>query len=99
MADVLIVRHLRALNPALATLYRERVGSYERVVQDIARRSLEWRDGPPYVLGLRPAAGTPVVGQLERRSAVLAAAARDAERLVEQTLPLGATTHRAAAGG
>jgi predicted patatin/cPLA2 family phospholipase len=86
IGDLLIVRHLRALNPALATLYRERVGWYERVVQDIGRRSVEWRGGPPYVLGLRPPAGTPVVSQLERRSAVLAPAARDAENLVEQAL-------------
>jgi predicted patatin/cPLA2 family phospholipase len=98
IADVLIVRHLRRLNPALATLYRERVGWYERVVGDIARRSLDWRDGPPWVLGLRPPEGTPVVGQLERRSEVLSAAARDAERLVEATLPVGAESRAAAAG-
>jgi predicted acylesterase/phospholipase RssA len=98
IADVLIMRHLRALNPALATLYRQRVGSYERVVEDIARRSLDGAGGPPHVLGLRPPAGTPVVGQLERRSAVLAGAARGAERLVEQTLPLGAEPRPAAAG-
>lgn len=98
IADVLIVRHLRALNPALATLYRKRVEWYERVVQDVARRSLDWGDGPPYVLGLRPPAGTPVVGQLERRSAVLSAAARDAERLVDEMLPLGAGNRAAAAG-
>jgi predicted patatin/cPLA2 family phospholipase len=98
LADLLIVRHLRALNPALATLYRKRVASYERVVQEIAQRSLDWRDGPPYVLGLRPPAGTPVVGQLERRSEVLSAAARDAEALVEAALALG-TGNRAAATG
>jgi predicted patatin/cPLA2 family phospholipase len=98
IADVLIVRHLRALNPALATLYRKRVEWYERVVQDVARRSLDWGGGPPYVLGLRPPAGAPVVGQLERRSAVLSAAARDAERLVDEMLPLGAGNRAAAAG-
>ena len=98
LADLLIVRHLRRLNPALATLYRERVGSYERVVQDIAKRSLDWGDGPPYVFGLRPPAGTPVVGQLERRSAILSAAARDAERLVDEALPLGAGNRVAAPG-
>jgi predicted acylesterase/phospholipase RssA len=98
LADVLIVRHLRALNPALAVLYRRRVEWYERVVQDIARRSRDRGDGPPWVLGLRPPAGTPVVGQLERRSAVLSAAARDAERLVDETLRLGAANRAAAAG-
>jgi hypothetical protein len=96
---MLIVRHLRALNPALATLYRERVGAYERVVHDIGRRSLDWGGGPPYVLGLRPPAGTPVVGQLERRSEVLSAAARDAEALVAAALPLGAEDRAASAGG
>jgi predicted patatin/cPLA2 family phospholipase len=98
IGDWLILRHLRGLNPALATLYRERVAWYERVVADIARRSLDGAGGPPYVLGLRPPAGTPVVGQLERRSAVLAAGARDAERLVEQSLPLSREVRPAAAG-
>jgi predicted patatin/cPLA2 family phospholipase len=98
IADLLIVRHLRRLNPALATLYRERVERYERVVEDIARRSLDGRGGPPHVLGLRPPAGTPLVGQLERRSMVLAAAARDAERIVERALPFGAEPRPAAAG-
>jgi predicted patatin/cPLA2 family phospholipase len=88
IGDVLIVRHLRRLNPALAMLYRERVDSYERVVQDIARRTLAGDAGAPYVLGLRPPTGTPVVGQLERRSEILAAAAAYGERLVERSLPL-----------
>jgi predicted patatin/cPLA2 family phospholipase len=86
LADRLIERHLRRLNPALVTLYRERVASYERVATDIARRSLRPDAAPPHVLGVRPPAGTPAVGQLERRSATLATAAADAERLVEQTL-------------
>ncbi len=88
VGDKLIERHLRGLNPELVTLYRERVSCYETVVADIARRSLDAGSGPPYVLGLRPPAGSPVVGQLERRSAILAAAARDAELLVERALQL-----------
>lgn len=86
IGDRLIGRHLRQLNPALVTLYRERIACYERVVADIAARSLDAATGPPYVLGVRPPAGTTVVGQLERRSAILASAAGDAERLVEQVL-------------
>jgi predicted patatin/cPLA2 family phospholipase len=86
IGDRLIERHLRQLNPALVTLYRERIACYERVVQDIARRSLDPAAGPPHVLGVRPPAGTTAVGQLERRSVILAAAAAEAERLVEQTL-------------
>src|SRR5918996_494129 len=50
IADLLIVRHLRTLNPALATLYRERVERYERVVEDIARRSLDGGGGGPPLL-------------------------------------------------
>ena len=86
IGDRLIERHLRGLNPALVTLYRERVAAYERVVAGIAERSLEPSAGPPYVLGLRPPAGTPCVGQLERRSEILAVAAVEAERLVERAL-------------
>lgn len=86
IADRLIERHLRGLNPALVTLYRERVDGYEQVVNDIDRRSSGAEPGPPHVLGLRPPAGTPVVGQLERRPAVLAAAAADAEGLAARVL-------------
>jgi predicted patatin/cPLA2 family phospholipase len=89
LGDRLIERHLRTLNPALVTAYRERVPSYERLVVDIARWSREG-GGPPYVLGIRPSAGTPVVSQLERRAPVLSVAAADAERLVEAALRLGA---------
>ena len=98
IVDRMIERHLRTLNPALVTLYRERVACYERAVDDIAWRSLHADSGPPYVLGVRPPAGTPVVKQLERRSVMLAAAAADAERLVEQTLRLGTGRRPATAG-
>jgi predicted patatin/cPLA2 family phospholipase len=86
LADRFIERHLRQLNPALVALYRARVGEYETTVADIARRSGDAGAGPPHVLGLRPPAGTPVVSQLERRPAILAQAAADAERLVETLL-------------
>jgi predicted patatin/cPLA2 family phospholipase len=89
IGDRLIERHLRTLNPALVTAYRDRVPGYERLVEDIARWSREG-GGPPYVLGIRPGAGTPVVSQLERRGPVLSVAAADAERLVEAALRLGA---------
>jgi predicted patatin/cPLA2 family phospholipase len=81
LADRLIERHLRGLNPALVSLYRDRIADYERVVGSIARQSASPGDGPPYVLGLRPPAGTPVISQLERDAPKLAEAARDAERL------------------
>jgi predicted patatin/cPLA2 family phospholipase len=86
VADLLIERHLRGLNPALVQLWRDRLPSYELLVEDIARRSAARGAGPPHVLGLRPPAGTPPVRQLERRAAVLAAAAAAAEALVEDAL-------------
>jgi predicted acylesterase/phospholipase RssA len=89
LADVFIERHLRRLNPALVQAWRDRIPDYERLVVDIARRSSEPGADPPYVLGLRPPAGTPVVGQLERRAPVLSAAAAAAERLVEDALGAG----------
>jgi len=91
VADLLIERYLRKLNPALLALYGDRFDSYERVVDDISRRTLDPGAGPPHVLGLRPPAGTPVVSQMERRSQILAAAAAEAERIVEEALRLGAT--------
>src|SRR4051812_20324757 len=80
LADRLIERHLRQLNPALVDLYRDRIACYDRIVCDIAERSAKPGSGPPHVLGVRPRAGTPCVGQLERRAPVLGAAAADAER-------------------
>jgi predicted patatin/cPLA2 family phospholipase len=95
IGDRFIERHLRKLNPALVTLYRERIAGYEQVVQDIAARSREPGERPPYVLGVRPPAGTPCVGQLERRSPILAAAAADADRLTERALGTGAALRAA----
>jgi predicted patatin/cPLA2 family phospholipase len=86
LADRLIERHLRRLNPALVGLYRDRVSDYERVVGDIARWSGSPGAEPPFVLGLRPPASTPVIRQLERDPERLAAAAADAERLAEAAL-------------
>ena len=86
MGERLIARHLRGLNPALVPLWHGRVAAYEDLVADIARRSEAPGGDGPYVLGLRPPAGTPVVTQLERRPEVLARAASDAEQLVMEKL-------------
>jgi predicted patatin/cPLA2 family phospholipase len=86
MGERLIARHLQRLNPELVPLWHGRVAAYEDVVADIARRSQAPDGHGPFVLGLRPPAGTPVVTQLERRPEVLARAAADAERLVMEKL-------------
>ena len=70
-------------------MYRRRVAEYEVLVEDIGRRSARADGAPPHVLGIRPAAGTPCVGQLERRSRRAGRAAADAERLVETALSTG----------
>jgi hypothetical protein len=86
VGDRLIERHLRGLNPALVTVYRDRIAKYEELVTDLARRSTDHSLGPPHVLGLRPPAETPCVSQLERRPAVLTAGAAEGERLVKAAL-------------
>jgi predicted patatin/cPLA2 family phospholipase len=88
LAERLIERHLRGMNPVLERMWRERAVGYEILVDDIAQRSGAPGDAP-HVLGLRPPAGTPVVGQLERRPAILAEAATAAEQLVEEALGHG----------
>jgi predicted patatin/cPLA2 family phospholipase len=85
VGEALIARHLRRLNPALVPLWHRRIDDYEQLVEDIARRSESPNCHGPHVLGLRPPEGTPCVTQLERRPEVLLRAAKDAERLVEQT--------------
>jgi predicted patatin/cPLA2 family phospholipase len=85
VGERLIARHLRGLNPALVPLWHGRIQEYEELVEDIAQRSSSPNGDGPYVYGLRPPAGTPVVTQLERRPEVLERAAHHAERLVEQT--------------
>ena len=79
----LVLRQLERINPALAAMWRDRAAAYEALVADIARSSAHPAPAGPHVLGLRPAAGTPVVSQLERRADRLQAGARDGERLVE----------------
>ena len=46
VGDRLIERHLRGLNPALVAVYRERIGRYELLVDDLARRSGDHAVGP-----------------------------------------------------
>jgi predicted patatin/cPLA2 family phospholipase len=95
LAERLIERHLRGMNPVLERMWRERAAGYEILVDDIAQRS-EAPGDAPHVLGLRPPAGTPVVGQLERRPPVLAEAATAAEQLVEEALGRGLADARTA---
>ena len=51
IGDRLIERHLRTLNPALVTAYRERVPSYERLVEDIEQKLADPGDQGRLFLG------------------------------------------------
>ena len=86
LADRLIERHLRGLNPALVTLYRERVATTRRRSPTSPGDRATPAPGPPHVLGLRPPAGTPVRRPARTPWPDPGAAAADAERLVEQAL-------------
>ena len=74
VADRLIVRRLRALNPALVDLYRARIAEYDRITADLAARAADPAAGPPLVEVVRPPRGAPSVSQLERDPAALRAA-------------------------
>jgi predicted patatin/cPLA2 family phospholipase len=89
IAERLIERHLRGINPELERMWHDRGEPYEVLMDDIAQRSIEPGDRPPYVLGLRPPKGTPVIGQLERKPDVLTAAADAAGALVQDALGFG----------
>ena len=74
LANRILERRLRRLNPALVELHHRRVSDYESVVGEIAAATSEPGHRAPFVYGLRLARGGPEVGQLERRPAVLEAA-------------------------
>ncbi len=74
LANQIIERRLRRLNPALVELHRRRLPDYEAAVSEIAAATDEPGTRGPFVYGLRLARGGPEVGQLERRPAVLEAA-------------------------
>jgi predicted patatin/cPLA2 family phospholipase len=76
LANRIIERRLRRLNPALLELHDRRVSDYEAVVRGIAAATDAPGPGAPFVYGLRLARGAPEVGQLERRPAVLETAGR-----------------------
>ncbi len=76
LANRIIERRLRRLNPALVELHHRRTSDYEAAVREIAVATSEPDPRASFVYGLRLARGGPEVGQLERRPAVLEAAGR-----------------------
>ena len=89
IGDRLIERHLRGLNPALVTVYRERIGIYEQLVDDLARRSGDHASARRTCSACGRRRARRASGQLERDPVVLTAGATDGERLVEAALGVG----------
>ena len=96
LADRIICRRLRALNPTLLEHYRSRPGDYERAVGEIAGATRSPGAEPPWVYGIRLPAGGPVVDRLERRAAPIEsagrAAAEHAEGILRAALPASSPT-------
>jgi predicted patatin/cPLA2 family phospholipase len=76
LANWMIERRLRRLNPALVELHHRRATDYEEAVREIEAATGEPGPDGPFVYGLRLSRGGPEVAQLERRRAVLEAAGR-----------------------
>jgi predicted patatin/cPLA2 family phospholipase len=76
LANRIIERRLRRLNPALVELHHRRSSDYEAAVREIAAATSDPAPRASFVYGLRLARGGPEVGQLERRPAVLEMAGR-----------------------
>jgi predicted patatin/cPLA2 family phospholipase len=86
LADRIIARRLRAMNPVLLDLYRRRPADYEHALKEIATGTDTPPTDGPFLYGLRLPAGSPVVGRLERRAARLEAAGRAAREHAERVL-------------
>jgi predicted patatin/cPLA2 family phospholipase len=74
LANQIIERRLRRLNPSLVELHHRRASDYETAVLEIAGATSDPRPSAPFLYGLRLERGGPEVGQLERQPAVLQAA-------------------------
>jgi predicted patatin/cPLA2 family phospholipase len=72
-------RYLRTINPALVQLRRTRSERYDRLSERLLRMAAD-TEATPALCVIRPPAGTPVIGQLEHRTAALQRAASDGLR-------------------
>jgi predicted patatin/cPLA2 family phospholipase len=77
VADRIVERRLRALNPELVAAYRRRDAECQSMLRSLAATG---GSGPPYFLAVAPDPGAPVPSRLERDKSVLRAAALSAWR-------------------
>ena len=95
LADRIITRRLRALNPALPDLYRRRSADYDRAVAELAAATDAPQPDGPFLYGLRLPAGSQVVGRFERCAGALEAVGRAAREHAERVLRGAAASGRA----
>jgi predicted patatin/cPLA2 family phospholipase len=86
LADRIIRRRLKRLNPALVELWRQRPVDYEHAVAEVAEHTERPTGRAPWLYGLRLPEGGPVIGQLERRAGVLEDAAGVARAYADEVL-------------
>ena len=86
LADRVITRHLRALNPALPGLYQRRRADYDDAVAELAAATDAPQPEGPFLYGLRLPAGSQVVGRFERSPDALEAAGRAAREHADSVL-------------
>ena len=97
LADRIINRRLRALNPTLLDLYQRRSADYDDAVAQLAAATDAPQPDGPFLYGLRLPASGPVVGRFERCARALEAAGRAAREHAEQVLRAAAANGRAGA--
>ncbi len=86
LADRVITRRLRELNPQLLRLYQRRPADYERAVGEIIAATDAPAPSSPFVYGIRLPTGTEVVSRLERHAEPLRRAGAAARQAAERVL-------------
>ncbi len=86
LADRIIVRRLRELNPRLIELYRGRPAAYEQAMRELSCATAEPQRDAPFMYGIRLPANSAIVSRLERRPQPLREAAEAARHVAERVL-------------
>ena len=96
LADRIITRRLRALNPGLLDLYQRRPVEYDRAVAELAAATDAPQPDGPFLYGLRLPAGSQVVGRFERSAGALEAAGQAAREHAQRVLSAAGASGREA---
>ena len=94
LADRIITRRLRALNPALLDLYQRRSADYDDAVAELAAATDAPAPDGPFLYALRLPVGSPVIGRFERCAQALEVAGRAAREHAKGLLRAAAASGR-----